>query len=152
MTKSLDEPSVGRKWRISVTLVVTGFPGTLLELSRQIGMPADRSLPAGEPVGPRAVRAADIWIIDAGSDKELSLQEQLRTLLERVSSVAPQLSRLPPPTSVTICCGILDYTRDVSLNFDADALSAMAQMNASLDVDYYDMSRIGADRPGQPSE
>lgn len=86
------------------------------------------------------MRAYDRWVIDAGTDHEAPLQEQLRILLGRVLPLAPRLSALPPPTSVMISCGVLDYTRDVSLHFDPEVIAAAASMNASLDVDYYDMS------------
>jgi hypothetical protein len=44
-----------------------------------------------------------------------------------------------------VSCGILDYTRDVSLYFDPTVISALARMNAGLDVDYYDMSSTRKD-------
>lgn len=152
MTSRSDEPALVRRWKIRVRLVVTDYPGTLDELTHQIGVLPDRSLPAGEPIAPGKVSKADRWVIDAGNDDELSLEEQLRALLERVSHLAPRLSGLPPPTSVMVSCGILDYTRDVSLYFEPNAISALAEMNAALDVDYYDMSSTGKDEPNHSDE
>lgn len=131
----------GAKWRIRVSLDVFDFPGTLDELTRRIGVRPDRALKAGERIGASVkLRTADRWVIDAVTDDALSLQEQLLALLKRVSPLAQQLSGLPPPTTVTISCGILDYTRDVSLNFEPGVIAAIAEMKASLDIDYYDMS------------
>ncbi|MEX0684189.1 MAG: DUF4279 domain-containing protein [Dehalococcoidia bacterium] len=141
MTSRPDEPAGAQKWEIRVSLDIYHFPGTLEELTRRMGVAPDQSLAAGEPIaGGRKVRAYDRWVIDAGTDHEAPLQEQLRILLGRVLPLAPRLSALPPPTSVMISCGVLDYTRDVSLHFDPEVIAAAASMNASLDVDYYDMS------------
>jgi hypothetical protein len=153
VTLRAEESGGGAKWRIRVSLDVMDFPGTLEELTRRIGVRPDRALKAGERIGASVKRrTADRWSIDAPADDDLSLQEQILALLKRVSPLAPQLSELPPPTTVTISCGILDYTRGVALNFEREVVAAIAEMKASLDIDYYDMSSTVTDHPGQSSQ
>ena len=137
MVSELPDPA---KWKIRVRLVVTDFPGTFDELTRRIGIRPDRTLEAGKPVAPGRARASDRWIIDATADDRMPLQDQLELLLDRVSSVADRLSDLPEPTSVIVSCGVQDYDRDVSLNFEADVVARVAKLKATLDIGYYDMS------------
>jgi hypothetical protein len=133
------------RWEIKVYLVISGFEGSPVAISRVLGIQPTRKKLRGEPVSfgelqTKLTRKANFWLLDSGCPTAATLTDQVAAVVRQVEGAAPRFADLPKGTTVTLSCAIYDYSRDVALVFDAPVISALAAIGADLNIDYYDLT------------
>jgi hypothetical protein len=157
-TRGRHRPS-GQKWDIRVRLILGGFANDPDELTKVVGIEPTEVKRRGDPVSWATSEASasevprvksNFWILESPSERTETLVEQTRELLNLVATAAKAFRNLPIPDHPTISCVIYDYTREVVLEFPADVVTGAAAIGADIDVDYYDLSAVGAEKRNGP--
>jgi hypothetical protein len=76
------------------------------------------------------------WILNSGREKTVSLEEQIRALLDRLEPIKEKIRDALAEDIVEVSCVI--YAGSVpALNFDSRVVTDISYLGASLDIDLY---------------
>ena len=132
--------TMNRNDEISVELLITDFSCDPTEISKLLNIEPSRTWLKGDPIGQKGFRKYK----ENGLIMEFKQQKAGETpsqLLDRLLTVvAPNTDKfkdLPAGTVVEISTIIYLYDSTFGLNLSSDQIKALANLNASIDVDLY---------------
>jgi hypothetical protein len=106
-------------------------------ISEALGMPCDRSWRIGDFRSMTTIQEKlNGWILNSGREKTVSLEEQIRALLDRLEPIKEKIRDALAEDIVEVSCVI--YAGSVpALNFDSRVVTDISYLGASLDIDLY---------------
>lgn len=125
---------------IESTFTLAGVDFDPADLTRRLGILPTRTWRLGEHVGGSRIQMKfDGWMISSGRSVSLDLGTQVRSLLDQLCEVKVKITEAQRDLHLTaeVSCILYVEGETPSMHFDSEVLSAIRDLQASLDFDLY---------------
>jgi hypothetical protein len=132
------------KTEVSVFLVLSEFEESPSVISKIISLSPTNVWVRGDRISEKTknVHHENGWDIISPCDiYNPILEEHAAALLDLVEPHFDSFCRLPSTVETQLVCCVTDYNRTAILSFSANTIKRLAQINASIDISYYDLSK-----------
>ena len=126
---------------LSVQFTLRGVDLDPVEITNSLGLEPTKTWRAGERVSAIVVPrfyTDSAWRLHSGLPDTINLEEQIKSLLDRLEPVWPIAVELGNRHYAEFSCVVYSYGGDrPAISFDNEVIRRVAELNAAIDVDRY---------------